>query len=82
MKKLIISALCLIGCFAVCVQPVYANNSDNVKTGERIEIDNHGNVELTLLAIESMMTKIPSQSALNTYLDTLCVDWGLLSYDT
>lgn len=44
MKKLIISALCLIGCFAVCIQPVYANNSDNVKTGDRIEIDNHGNI--------------------------------------
>lgn len=44
MKKLIISALCLIGCFAFCIQPVYADDSDNVKTGDRIEIDNHGNV--------------------------------------
>lgn len=44
MKKLIISALCLIGCFAVCIQPVYADDSDNVKAGDRIEIDNHDNV--------------------------------------
>ena len=44
MKKLIISALCLIGCFAVCIQSVYADYFDNVKTGDRIEIDNHGNV--------------------------------------
>lgn len=42
MKKLIISALCLIRYFIVCIQPVYADDSDNVKTGDR-KVDAFGN---------------------------------------
>lgn len=79
MKKLIISALCLIGCFAVCIQPVYADDADNVKTGDRIEIDNHGNVYKVDVFGDRIDDDGNSQP---NYAKKVCNDSGELIHDT
>ena len=79
MKKLIISALCLIGCFAICIQPVYADDSDNVKTGDRIEIDNHGNV----YKVDAFGNRIDDyENYQPNYANKVCNDSKKLIHDT
>lgn len=79
MKKLIISALCLIGCFIVCIQPVDADDSDNVKTGDRIEIDNHGNVHKVDVFGDRINDDENSQP---NYAKKVCKDGKKLIHDT
>lgn len=43
MKKLIISALCLIWCFAVCIQPVYADDNVNFDNDAVHQVDRFDN---------------------------------------
>ena len=79
MKKLIIGALCLIGCFAVCIKPVYADDSDNVKTGDRIEIDNHGNV----YKVDAFGNRIDdNENSQPNYAKKVCKDSKKLVHDT
>ena len=79
MKKLIISALCLIGYFAICIQPVYADDSDNVKTGDQIEIDNHGNV----YKVDAFGKRIDDDENYQpNYANKVCNDSGKLIHDT
>lgn len=79
MKKLIISALCLIGCFAICIQPVYADDADNVKTGDRIEIDNHGNV----YKVDAFGNRIDDDdNSQPNYAKKVCKDSKKLVHDT
>ena len=79
MKKLIISVLCLIGYFVVCIQPVYADDSDNVKTGDRIEIDNHGNV----YKVDAFGNRIDdNENSQPNYANKVCNDSKKLIHDT
>lgn len=79
MKKLIISALCLIGYFAICIQPVYADDSDNIKTGDRIEIDSHGNV----YKVDAFGNRIDDyENSQPNYAKKVCNDSGKLIHDT
>lgn len=79
MKKLIISTLCLIGCFSVCIQPVHADDSDNVKAGDRIEIDNHGNVHKVDVFGDRIDDNENSQP---NYAKKVCKDSKKLIHDT
>ena len=79
MKKLIISTLCLIGYFAICIQPVYADDSDNIKTGDRIEIDSHGNV----YKVDAFGNRIDDYENYHpNYAKKVCNDSGKLIHDT
>ena len=79
MKKLIISALCLIGYFAICIQPVYADDSDNVKTDDRIEIDNHGDV----YKVDAFGNRIDDyENYQPNYANKVCNDSKKLVHDT
>lgn len=80
MKKLIISALCLIGCFVVCIKPVYADDSDNIKKkGDRIEIDSHGNV----YKVDAFGNRIDDdENSQPNYVKQVCKDSKKLIHDT
>lgn len=81
MKKLIISALCLIGCFAVCIQPVYADDSDNVKTGDRIDDDENSQPNYAKKVCKYSKKLIHDTNAWlshDTYTFFICILFGLI----
>lgn len=63
-----------------CLYPAcYADDSDNVKTGDRIEIDNHGNV----YKVDVFGDRIDDdENSQPNYAKKVCNDSGKLIHDT